>query len=94
MCFFGFLRFGEVVISSETNYNLQVNLFLEDVHVDSQVEPSLVEVNIKASKTDPFHQKVRVYLGATSKEICLVSAILCYLALRGPGPLFNGKGLT
>ena len=40
-----------------------------------------------------------MYLGATSRDICPVSAILHYLALRGagPAPLFkfsHGKGLT
>ena len=86
MCFFSFLRCGEVVISLDASYNPQVNLSLEDVRVDSQVKPSYVEVNIKASKTDPFRQGVRVYLGATSRDICPVSAILHYLALRGTGP--------
>ena len=98
-CFFGFLRCGEVLISSEASYDPQVNLSLEDVRIDSQIQLSLVEVNIKASKTDPFCQGVKVYLGATSKEMCQVSAILHYSALRGagPGPLFkfnDGKGLT
>ena len=81
MCFFDFLRCGEVVISSDASYDPQVNLSLEDVRVDSRVKPSYVEVNIKASKTDPFRQGVRVYLGATSRDICPVSAILHYLAL-------------
>ena len=99
MCFIGFLQCSEVVISSNASYDPQVNLSLEDIQVDSQVKPSYVEVNIKASKTDPFCQGLRVYLGATSRDIYPVSAILCYLALRGagPGPFFkfrDGKGLT
>ena len=53
-CFFGFLRCREAVISSETSYDPQVNLSLEDVHINSRIQPSLVEVNIKVSKTDPF----------------------------------------
>jgi len=55
-CFFGFLRCGEVVISSETSYDPQVNSSLEDVRIDSRMQPNLVEVNIKVSKTDPFRQ--------------------------------------
>jgi len=97
--FFGFLRCGEVEISSDASYDPQVNLSLEDIRIDSHVRPSFVEINIKASKMDPFQQGVRVYLGATTRDICLVTAILHYLALRGtgPGPLFkfrDGKGLT
>lgn len=99
MCFFGFLRCGEVVISSDASYDPQMNLSLEDVKVDSRVKPSLVEVNIKVSKTDPFRQGVKVYFGTTARDICPVTAIVHYLALRGagPGPLFifnDGKGLT
>jgi len=74
------------MISSETRYDPQVNLSLEDVRIDSRMQPNLVEVNIKVSKTGPFRQGVKVYLGVTSKEVCPVSAVLHYLALKGTGP--------
>jgi len=91
MRFFGFLHCGEVVISSDASNDPQVNLSLEDVRINSRVRPSVVEVNMKASKTDPFRKGVRVYLGATTTDICPVTAILHYLALRGagPGPFFK-----
>ena len=58
MCFFGFLRCGEVVIASDSNFDPEIHMSLEDIRVDSHVNPSYIEVNIKASKTDPFRQGV------------------------------------
>ena len=59
----------------------------------------MIQVNIKASKTDPFHQGMPLYLGATGRKLCPVLAILNYMVVRGtsPGPLFhwqNGYYLT
>lgn len=61
--------------------------------------PSVIQVTIKQSKTDPFRHGVQLYLGKTGKDICPVMAILPYLALRGAsaGPLFilsDGSFLT
>ena len=58
LCFFGFLRSGEVVTPSETEFDQDTHLSLADIKVDSHVKPSQLEVRIKASKTDPFHQGV------------------------------------
>ena len=60
---------------------------------------NLLKVTIKQSKTDPFHQGVDIYLGATQKPICPISGILPYLAARGnrAGSLFiteDGRALT
>ena len=54
---------------------------------------------IKASKTDPFRKGVDIFVGRTGDDICPISAMLAYLAIRGlgPGPLFrfaSGKPLT
>ena len=59
----------------------------------------MVRIRIKQSKTDPFRQGVDVYLGRTNNNVCPVTAILPYLALRGNalGPLFmlhDGRLLT
>ena len=70
-----------------------------DIAVDSLLNPSSIEVNIKASKTDPFQTGVKLFIGRTGNVLCPVAAVLAYLAARGnkPGPLFNfadGKPLT
>ena len=90
MCFFGFLRSGEVVVPSDREYDASVHLSYGDVRVDSTENPQFIEVAIKASKTDPFRKGVTVYLGRTSSDLCPVSAVLAYMVQRGTeaGPFF------
>ena len=59
--------------------------------LDSVSAPTLVQVRIKASKTDPFRKGVVVYLGRTDNDLCPVGAVAAYLAVRGrePGPFFK-----
>ena len=90
MCFFSFLRCGEVVIPSDSTFNAETHLAYGDVRVNSVVDLQFMEVRLKVSKTDPFQLGVSVYLGMTNKRICPVAAILAYLVIRGsdPGPFF------
>ena len=51
------------------------------------------------SKTDPLHQAMDVFLGATNTKICSVQSILHYIEVHSPapGPLFifqSGSSLT
>ena len=56
----------------------------------------MIQVRIKASKTDPFRQGVSIYMGATGKQLCPVVAVLSYMVERGnsPGPLFQWQDGT
>ena len=99
LAFFGFLRCGEFTVPSQNEYDPTAHLSLEDIAVDNKSSPTVIQVNIKQSKTDPFRQGVQLYLGKTNTDICPVSAILPYLAIRGArlGPLFvleDGSYLT
>ena len=99
MCYFGFLRSGEVCTPSVTDYDPSAHLSFSDIAVDSHENTSSIAVKIKASKTDPFRQGVTIYLGATGTKLCPVKAILAYIAVRGSaqGPFFrfnNGQFLT
>lgn len=72
---------------------------MEDVSVDNTESLQCLEVNIKASKTDPFRKGVSIYTGITGKAVCPVAAILNYRVRRGsqPGPFFHfsdGRFLT
>ena len=72
---------------------------LKDIALDNKTSPSLVRINIKQSKTDPFHKGFHLFLGCTGHHICPVKALLPYLAVRGSteGPLFiteEGSPLT
>ena len=98
-CFFGFLRSGEITAPSSTQCDSTAHLMVGDVSVNSRDCPTVVRVQIKASKTDPFRKGVTLLLGRTNNRLCPVAAITAYLASRGPepGPLFrfeNGSYLT
>ena len=91
MCYFGFLRSGEVVVPSASSYDPAVHMSYGDVRVNDVGNPQYLEVRIKASKTDPFRKGVTVYLGRTEQEVCPVAAILGYMVRRGQanGPFFK-----
>lgn len=91
MCFFGFLRSGEVTVESLKAYDPGCHLSVGDVALDSLTDPKVVQVRIKASKTDPFRKGVTIFLGRTGDELCPVAAVTAYLAVRGetPGAFFK-----
>ena len=99
MCFCGFLRSGEVVVPSPSSFDPSLHLCYGDVMVDSNDTPSIVQIRIKISKTDPFRKGIFVYLGVTGGSLCPVAAVLDFMVRRGPGegPFFtfaNGSFLT
>ena len=99
MCFFGFMRAGELVVPSDIGFDPSYHLAFGDVLVDSRTAPSYLVVKLKVSKTDPFRQGVHIYLGRTDGELCPVGAILSYMVKRGTedGSLFSfgdGRLLT
>ncbi len=89
-CFFGFLRSGEIT-TPPNQFDPGAHLAFGDVTLDSPSNPTLAQVNIKASKMDPFRVGVSIYLGRTGNLLCPVSALAAYLAARGgePGPFFK-----
>ena len=58
MCFFGFLRSGEFTVPSAKEYDPGGHLSEGDVTLDNVSAPTLAQVRIKASKTDPFRKGV------------------------------------
>ena len=99
ICFFAFLRVGEMTVPSDGGYDSTVHLSLSDVAIDDPTTPSLVRLTIKQSKTDPFRKGVELFIGKASSPLCPVAALLDYLQVRGgePGPLFkyqDGRALT
>ena len=81
MCFFGFLRCGEVVVPSDLSFDATSHLAAGDVRVDDTSNPQYLQGHIKESKTDPFCQGVFVYLGRTYVDVCPVAAVLVYMVL-------------
>ena len=91
--FFGFLRVGEIAVPSSQSCDAGAHLSVGDVTLDNLEQPSLVQVTIKASKTDPFRKGVVIFMGKTQNRLCPVAAISAYLAVCGssPGPFFTFK---
>ena len=73
------------------SFDAGAHLTFEDVAIDSKESPSIMEIRLKASKTDPYKKGVNIYVGCTGNALCPISAMLVYLALRGDkvGPLFQ-----
>ena len=71
-------------------YNSSVHLSLSYVALDSRTTPTIICLNIKKSKTDPFHKGAKLCLGQTELVVCPIKALLPCLAVRGsaPGSLF------
>ena len=70
-----------------------------DIAIDSHLNPTTIRVYIKCSKTDQFHEGIHIYISKTDNDLCLVAAMVSYLAHRpsSPGPLFilkDGRVLT
>ena len=90
--FFCFMRAGEFTCPSRqafTDYMLSP----DDVAVDSHSAPTHMTVYLRQSKTDPFSVGSTLHVGVTGGNLCPVSAVLAYLAIRPRlhGPLFLFK---
>ena len=99
LAYFGFLRSSEFTTPSLSAFSASLHLTVQDIALDSRVDPSCLRVTIKASKTDPFRKGCFVYIGKGSNPLCAITALNNYLRLRGdgPGPLFimrDGSPLT
>jgi len=97
--FFGFLWVSKFTIPAGGSYDPSCHLSLQGVVVDNRANPHLLQIFLKWSKTDPFKQGVKVYMGATDSTVCPIQAVLSYLKQRSTklGPLFiteKGKGWT
>ena len=91
MCFFGFMRSGEITVPSAQAYDEGAHLTFSDVAVDSTSNPSALQIHLKASKTDPFRTGIDIYVGRTGCPLCPVTAVLRYMVMRGSqaGPFFR-----
>ena len=99
LCFFGFFRAGEITVPTQEAFDARVHLCWGDVAIDDRVNPQVVRVHLRRSKTDQFGSGVDVVVGRTGDCLCPVAAVCAYIAHRGsrPGPFFrfgNGTPLT
>ena len=99
LCFFGFLRSGEITIPSDSEFDDTAHLTFRDVAIDRLQAPSMLSVRIKASKTDPFRVGVDVVVGKVDGRCAQSQLYWDTYWPEEPGqvPLFrfeDGKPLT
>lgn len=99
VCFFGFLRAGELSLRAQEQFDPNSHLSFADVATNSRVNPTFIQLSLKTSKTDPFRNGTNIIIGSTQDALCPVTALFGYLKMKGnsPGPLFameNGTPLT
>ena len=73
----------EIITLSDKVLNPNDHLALGDITVDYKMNPSIIWVRLKRSKTDPFCWGMDVFVGRTRNALCPVSAMLVFLAVRG-----------
>ena len=85
-CFFGFFRLGELLVPTGQNFDAQLHLSVLDLAIDNLINPTVLQIYLKRSKTDQFHRGTNVCIGRTGDDLCPVAA-------RGmkQGPLFQRK---
>ena len=86
LCLFGFFRAGEITTSNISNFDSSKHLAWGDVAIDDGSSPRLLKVHLKRSKTDQLGKGIDIYIGKTDCPLCLVVAIMAYMASRGPSP--------
>ena len=55
LCLFGFLPSGKITIPNAASYDPSTHLNFSDIAIDNSHFPNIMQVWVKASKTDPFH---------------------------------------
>ena len=99
LCFFGFFRAGEITIPTRSSFNPHKHLCWQDVAIDNPLDPKMLKVVLKYSKTDQMGRGAEVFIGKTGGTLCPVAGILSYMVVRGnhEGQFFmfqDGQPLT
>lgn len=60
------------MIDQKERFNLIQHLGLNDVAMDGQAHPTMMQITLKKSKIDPFCKEVTIILGVTGNKLCPV----------------------
>ena len=96
LSFFGFMRSGELTVPEGTIFDPARHLTPKDIMVDDRVNPTMLKIRLKTSKTDQTREGINLFVGRTWNSLCPVVAMLRYLSARGmdDGPLFHERNGT
>ena len=74
-------------------FNPSHHLSVRDIAVDVPLNPSCLQICIKASKTDPFRKGRNILIWPGSPPLCAVQPVVSFLERRGnrPSPLLLFK---
>ena len=88
LAYFGFLRSAEFTVPSLSAFDPGRHLSVRDIAVDVPLNPSCLQICIKASKTDPFRKGCNILVEPGSPPLFAVQAVVSFLERRGnrPGP--------
>ena len=83
-CLFVILQSSKITILSQKDYDSSVHLSHVDVifDFDSRHTSSIAQINIKASKADPFWEGMTNCVGGTDNDLCPVAALATYMIIR------------
>ena len=87
---------GELVVPTGCEYNPALHLAVTDIAVDCSDNPGLVALHLKRAKMDQLGKGAYIYISRTHDDLCPVTALIAYLAVRttNPGPFFrNAEGM-
>jgi len=84
ICFFGFIRSGEICSGADGPFNPTSDLTPQDIEIDSIENPQIFRVRLKHSKPDPFREgsPSDIFVSRTQNELCSVSAVLAWLTIK------------
>ena len=93
LAYFGFLRSEEFTVPSLSAFNPSHHLSVRDIAVDVPLNPSCLQICIKASKPAPFRKGRNILIWPGSPPLCAVQPVVSFLERRRnrPGPLFLFK---
>ena len=83
LCFFPFMRSGELCCTTGGAFDQTRDLTPQDIAVDDVRDPKTMKVRLKCSKTDPFREGTDIYLARMDDELCPIAATLSWLVIRG-----------
>ena len=84
LCFFGFFRSGKLTSPSDVHSDPKEHLTFADDVINDRDNPTILQVHLKISKTDPFHSGVDVFIRKTGSDLLYpVTIMINYLARRG-----------
>ena len=63
ICFFGFFHSGEITVPSLNSFDPSSHLAWGDVSLDNVLDPTMLKVHLRKSKTDQLKKGVDVYIG-------------------------------